>query len=103
MKKINRRTKVLILTIILAVVLIGVYLLVFLVTLGLSALAVKYLGNFGVKTIKPLLWGFNFLLGTLFAIWIKKIIAQLKKKKLMKLSDIENIFEIKSKKILKTL
>ena len=62
---------------------IGVYLLVFLVTLGLSALSVKYLGNFGVKTIKPLLWGFNFLLGTLFAIWIKKIIAQLKKNKLM--------------------
>ena len=62
---------------------IGVYLLVFLVTLGLSALSVKYLGNFGVKTIKPLLWGFNFLLGTLFAIWIKKIIAQLKKNKVM--------------------
>lgn len=62
---------------------IGIYLLVFLVTLGLSTLAVNYLGNFGVKTIKPLLWGFNFLLGTLFAIWIKKIIAQLKKTKVM--------------------
>ena len=62
---------------------IGIYLLVFLVTLGLSTLAVKYLGNFGVKTIKPLLWGFNFLFGTLFAIWIKKIISLLKRNKFM--------------------
>lgn len=69
---------------------IGIYLLVFLVTLGLSTLSVKYLGNFGVKTIKPLLWGFNFLLGTLFAIWIKKIVALLKKQKIMNSTYINN-------------
>lgn len=62
---------------------IGIYLLVYLVTLGLSTLSVKYLGKFGVNTIKPLLWGFNFLLGTLFAMWIKKIVIQLKKSEIM--------------------
>lgn len=62
---------------------IGIYLLVYLVTLGLSTLSVKYLGKFGVNTIKPLLWGFNFLLGTLFAMWIKKIVTQLKKNEIM--------------------
>ena len=69
---------------------LGVYLITFLVILGLSTLATTYLGNFGVKTIKPLLWGFNFLFGSVFAMVIKKIIVLLKKKKIMNHSYIND-------------
>lgn len=65
----------------------GFVLLVYLMTLGamwgLSLLSENYLGNFGVNTLKPLFWGFNFLFGSLFAIVIKKGIVLLRKKKLM--------------------
>ncbi|HBN85799.1 MAG TPA: hypothetical protein DDZ89_18380 [Clostridiales bacterium] len=37
------------------------------------------LGDFGYKTIQPLIWGFNFLFGTVFAIVLKQILKLLKK------------------------
>lgn len=65
----------------------GFVLLVYLITLGamfgLSWLAVRYLGKFGTNTIRPLLWGFNFLFGSVFAMLIKKIITFLRAKKIM--------------------
>ena len=65
----------------------GFVLLVYLLTIGamwgLSELSIRYLGNFGVNTLRPLLWGFNFLFGSLFAILIKKIVVLLRKKKIM--------------------
>lgn len=36
------------------------------------------LGNFGVNTVQPLIWGFNFLFGTVFAIILKAILRALK-------------------------
>lgn len=48
------------------------------------------LGNFGEKTLMPLMWGFNFLLGTLFGIMIKGIIKVLRKRQLMKREYINN-------------
>ena len=60
-----------------------VYLATYLVILGASTLATTYLGNFGANTIRPLLWGFNFLFGSLFAIMLKKILLSLRKVKLM--------------------
>jgi len=69
---------------------LGIYLLVYGVTWALSTLSVNYLGNFGKNTIKPLLWGFNFLFGTLFAILIKKIVAMLKKRKIMNFTYINS-------------
>lgn len=60
-----------------------VYLFTYLVILGLSYLATNYLGNFGVNTVRPLLWGFNFLFGSLFAILLKKILLSLRKFKVM--------------------
>lgn len=42
------------------------------------------LGNFGYNTVQPLIWGFNFLFGTVFAIILKKILNILKKSGLMK-------------------
>lgn len=67
-----------------------VYIITYLVILGGSTLAENYLGNFGVNTIKPLLWGFNFLFGSLFAILIKKIVAILRAKKIMNHTYINN-------------
>ena len=61
----------------------GAYIITYLIILGLSTLATTYLGNFGVKTIKPLLWGFNFLFGSIVAIVAKIIIKDLRNKKIM--------------------
>lgn len=60
-----------------------VYLATYLVILGASYLATTYLGKFGANTVRPLLWGFNFLFGSLFAIMLKKILLSLRKVKLM--------------------
>ena len=67
-----------------------VYIITYLVILGGSTLAENYLGNFGVNTVKPLLWGFNFLFGSLFAILIKKIVVILRVKKIMNHTYINN-------------
>lgn len=69
---------------------LGVYLLTYLLILGLSTLSVNYLGNFGVKTIKPLLWGFNFLFGSILAVLAKKIIKKLRDYKIMKHTYVNN-------------
>lgn len=42
------------------------------------------LGNFGHKTLSPLLWGFNFLIGTMMAFLVKLVINKLQKYKFMK-------------------
>lgn len=41
------------------------------------------LGDFGTNTLKPMLWGFNFLFGTLFGVLVKWIMNKFKKVKLM--------------------
>jgi len=41
------------------------------------------LGAFGSDTIAPLLWGFNFIFGMLFALLLKKIFLVLRKNKVM--------------------
>lgn len=41
------------------------------------------LGDFGVNTIRPLIWGFNFIFGTLFAMLLKGLISFLKSKKII--------------------
>ena len=69
---------------------IGVYVVTFLAILGLSTLSVNYLGSFGVKTIKPLLWGFNFLFGSIFAFLFKLIINKLKQVKFIKYTYIND-------------
>ena len=38
------------------------------------------LGSFGYNTIQPLIWGFNFLFGTLAALLVKTVLGALKKK-----------------------
>ena len=67
-----------------------VYLLCLFTMWGISTLGIKYLGKFGTNTLRPLIWGFNFLFGSIFAMVIKKIIVLLKKKKIMNHSYIND-------------
>ncbi len=69
---------------------IGVYLLAFLAMTGLGNLA-SGLGDFGVKTVKPLIYGFNFLFGVTFAVLFKLLMKNLKRLKFME-KDYTNNF-----------
>lgn len=64
-----------------------VYFLVFLFTNWIQGLE---LGDFGTKTLKPLLWGFNFLLGTLFGLFFKWSLNGFKKAKLVRREYVNN-------------
>ena len=64
-----------------------VYFLVFLFTRWIQGME---LGDFGTNTLKPMLWGFNFLTGTLFGIFFKWLLTRFKKAKLMSREYINN-------------
>ena len=64
-----------------------VYFLVYLFTHWIQGMD---LGDFGTNTLKPMLWGFNFLIGTLFGILFKWILGRFKKAKLMSREYINN-------------
>ena len=64
-----------------------VYFLVFLFTNWIQGME---LGDFGTNTLKPMLWGFNFLIGTLFGILFKWLLGRFKKAKLMSREYINN-------------
>ena len=64
-----------------------VYALVFLLMYGVQQLD---LGQFGVKTLKPLVWGFNFLWGTLIGVLVRWLIGRLRKRNLMQREYINN-------------
>ena len=64
-----------------------VYGFVFLLMYGIQQLD---LGDFGTKTLKPLVWGFNFLWGTLFGVLVKVIINRLRKTHIMQREYINN-------------
>ena len=64
-----------------------VYFLVFLFTNWIQGME---LGDFGTNTLKPMLWGFNFLIGTLFGILFKWLFGRFKKAKLMSREYINN-------------
>ena len=64
-----------------------VYFLVYLFTRWIQGMD---LGDFGTNTLKPMLWGFNFLIGTLFGILFKWMLSRFKKAKLMSREYINN-------------
>ncbi len=64
-----------------------VYFLVYLFTNWIQGMD---LGDFGTKTLKPMLWGFNFLIGTLFGIAFKSILKRLKKAEITRREYINN-------------
>lgn len=57
-----------------------VYFLTFMFMYGIESLDI---GNFGTNTLKPLVWGFNFLIGSIFAVALKGLFNRLKKRGLM--------------------
>ena len=64
-----------------------VYFLVYLFTNWIQGME---LGKFGTNTLKPMLWGFNFLLGTLFGIAFKGILRSFKKSRIIEREYINN-------------
>ena len=70
-------------TIQLAIVMLT-YFVTYLIMLGISKLCDSgALGGFGTKTVKPMIWGFNFLIGTLVAVGVKAIMKGLHKANIM--------------------
>ena len=51
------------------------------------------LGNFGYNTVRPLVWGFNFLIGTLFALLEKAVLKGLKKTGVIKREYTNNFMQ----------
>lgn len=64
-----------------------VYMLVF---LFINWIQNMELGDFGTNTLKPMLWGFNFLLGTLFGVLVKWIMGLFKKVKIIEREYVNN-------------
>lgn len=64
-----------------------VYFLVYLLMFGIEKLD---LGQFGTNTLKPMVWGFNFLWGTLLGVLVKFVINRLRKRHLMEREYINN-------------
>ncbi len=61
---------------------VSIVLITYLATYGFMAgvsVLCGYLGKFGVNTVRPLIWGFNFLFGTLFALLAKVVMKFFKK------------------------
>lgn len=59
-----------------------VYLFTYLVLQGVSTLLTNYAPGVA-KTVNPLLWGFNFIFGSLFAVLARKIFGHLRASKIM--------------------
>lgn len=57
-----------------------VYFITFLFMYGIENMP---LGNFGTNTLKPMIWGFNFLIGSIFGSLLKVVFKYLKKYNLM--------------------
>jgi ESS family glutamate:Na+ symporter len=49
-----------------------------------SVIETGAMGDFGYNTVRPLVWGFNFLIGTIFALILKAALRGLKKKGVIK-------------------
>ena len=70
------------------------YIAAFLFMRGIDAIVTNgVLGNFGYNTVRPLIWGFNFLIGTLFALLEKKILRGLKKVGVIKREYTNNFMQ----------
>ncbi len=57
----------------------GIYFATFMLIALIDWLSVTYLGHFGEGTIRPLIWGLNFMFGTIVATVVKQIFLKLRK------------------------
>jgi len=71
------------------VVLIGIVYLITYFTLRAISLALGPLGDYG-HTVAQLLWGFHFIIATMYAIFIRVILNALKRKKLLHIKYPDN-------------
>lgn len=70
------------------------YVAAFLFMRGIDAIVTTgVLGNFGYNTVRPLVWGFNFLIGTLFALLEKAVLRGLKKTGVIKREYTNNFMQ----------
>ena len=70
------------------------YIAAFLFMKGIDAIVTTgVLGNFGYNTVRPLVWGFNFLIGTLFALLEKAVLKGLKKTGVIKREYTNNFMQ----------
>lgn len=67
-----------------------VLLVYFLVYLFVNWIQGMDLGEFGTNTLKPMLWGFNFLFGTLFGVIVKWLMDKFKKVNLLSREYVNN-------------
>lgn len=70
------------------------YVAAYLFMRGIDAIVTTgVLGNFGYNTVRPLVWGFNFLIGTLFALLEKAVLRGLKKTGVIKREYTNNFMQ----------
>lgn len=65
------------------------YFISFAAMYGITILLDK-MGGFAVNTVKPLIWGFNFLVGTAFTVLFKSVAGKLKSKKIIHRKYVNN-------------
>ncbi len=70
------------------------YVAAYLFMRGIDAIVTTgVLGKFGYNTVRPLVWGFNFLIGTLFALLEKAVLRGLKKTGVIKREYTNNFMQ----------
>ena len=70
------------------------YIAAYLFMRGIDAvITTGVLGNFGYNTVRPLIWGFNFLIGTLFALLEKAVFRGLRKAGVVKREYTNNFLQ----------
>ncbi len=68
---------------------LAVYILTFLVTLGITWLLANYAPGVA-NLLNSMLWGFNFIFGSLFAVIVRSIISKFRKSNIMKMQYQNN-------------
>jgi ESS family glutamate:Na+ symporter len=66
---------------------IGLVMMIYLAAFGLmyfSSVGLESMGGMAAGTVKPIIWGFNFLIGTICAILFKTILTFFRKKQIIK-------------------
>ena len=62
----------------------GGYIMAYLIMIGINAIInTGVLGDFGYNTVQPLVWGFNFLFGTICALILKGVLGFFRKKNII--------------------
>lgn len=70
------------------------YILAYLIMFGIDCIiSTGVLGNFGYNTVRPLVWGFNFLFSTISGIIIKALFRALRKKGVIKREYTNNFMQ----------